>query len=667
MKNKFGLKIKLLTLSVVFSTLIVLVGSSNFFSNQKVHGKYDRIVSQDIPKLGLVSEMYSTYRQVRISLGTMGLAGISKSDADKALAEAFETVKKYDEISASLVQLGIEGKEKELYLNTQNAWEDFKKVGDRISEHYKKGTPEDQKSMIEIFLKDCPEKAKVFGEAIYALNSHYGKAIEAETREAELQAGSNVVFSWALIIFSLVVAQGLGFWLSSSTVTELNSIVTDLSGNANEVSATVSNLRSSSEALSASANEQSGAIQKTAASVEEIRSMVQRNSESSTESAKVSAHSREEANHGQEAVNDMIQAMKDINQSNYRIQEEVESGNRRISEIVQIIQEIENKTKVINEIVFQTKLLSFNASVESARAGEHGKGFAVVADEVGNLANMSGKAAQEISTILAKSVQKVNEIVNETSDRVGKMMNESKDKVEHGSHIAETCGAVLSKIVTNADELSRMVDSISTASKEQSLGVNEIANAIQQLDSATRVNSDETSHTASSALGLSEQVQSLNQSNHRLQILIRGGKAEKRPVVNAFVWRDVYITGVDRMDDEHKTLISKINALVHGVNVGVKKSELKRLFLDLGSYTQKHFTDEEEYMASIDFPELESHALIHKKLLTQVGEYAKKLNSGQLDPVTLVAFLNDWLIKHILGSDMKYARHSQGHVQKPAA
>jgi methyl-accepting chemotaxis protein len=78
-----------------------------------------------------------------------------------------------------------------------------------------------------------------------------------------------------------------------------------------------------------------------------------------------------------------------MNQINY--------SNEQMSEIVKVIQEIETKTKVINDIVFQTKLLSFNASVEAARAGEQGKGFAVVAEEVGNLAQMSGNAAKEIS------------------------------------------------------------------------------------------------------------------------------------------------------------------------------------------------------------------------------------------------------------------------------
>jgi hypothetical protein len=93
-------------------------------------------------------------------------------------------------------------------------------------------------------------------------------------------------------------------------------------------------------------------------------------------------------------------AIMEIQETNKKLVDDVLEGNRKISEIVELVKEIGNKTKVINDIVFQTKLLSFNASVEAARAGEHGKGFAVVAEEVGNLASMSGQASKEISALL---------------------------------------------------------------------------------------------------------------------------------------------------------------------------------------------------------------------------------------------------------------------------
>ena len=98
--------------------------------------------------------------------------------------------------------------------------------------------------------------------------------------------------------------------------------------------------------------------------------------------------------------------------------EEIKKSNEKIQEVVEIIQEIEEKTKAIDEIVFQTKLLSFNASVEAERAGEHGRGFSVVAQEVGNLAQLSGKSASGINEILGESIKRVKSISHDNSVKV---------------------------------------------------------------------------------------------------------------------------------------------------------------------------------------------------------------------------------------------------------
>lgn len=663
MGNKLGLKQKLLLLSFSLSLLTVIVGGIGVITSQKVHFQYDSIVGDETPKLGLVTDMYLAFRDMRISLRTIGLTDIDKIESDKALSSALESSQRFEEFHAAYVKLGLRNEEKKLHGDLQKAWEDFKELGLRVDKYYKSGLPEDKKKMISIFLKECPEKAKVFGETIRVLNDFYRDEIKSRHQTASAQATFSNQLTVGFTVFALIFGLILGFTLSSKTANELREISVDLIGNANEVSGTASDLTSSSESLSAAADEQAGAIQKTAASIEQIRSMVQRNSETSIESATLSSQSKDEAIQGQASVNEMIQAMKDIDESNRLIKDEVDGGNQRIGEIVKIIQEIETKTKVINEIVFQTKLLSFNASVEAARAGENGKGFAVVADEVGNLANMSGKAAQEITHILSQSIGKVNDIVKDTSLRVGGMMDQSKNKVEHGSRVAEACGHVLNRIVHNADELSRAVESISTASKEQAMGVTEIANAIQQLDAVTQTNLQEIKHTTSSASSLGDQVKSLNNSGFRLQLLLNGGKATGT-LVNSFIWKAQYVLGVDEMDDEHKVLIEKINALVNGINQNAGRRSIQNLFADLANYTKKHFSDEERYMESIDYPDLKGHQQVHRNLLNKVGEFEKAVAEGSFDSTVLIGFLNDWLVKHIMGVDMKYARYSDNRMIK---
>lgn len=126
----------------------------------------------------------------------------------------------------------------------------------------------------------------------------------------------------------------------------------------------------------------------------------------------------------------MLNSIDEISQSNDSIADQTRQNNEKINEIVKLISDIGNKTKVINEIVFQTKLLSFNASVEAVRVGEYGKGFAVVAEEVGNLANkMSGNAAKEISSLLDESQRKTAQIVKETESKVDELIKKFMKKL----------------------------------------------------------------------------------------------------------------------------------------------------------------------------------------------------------------------------------------------
>ncbi len=122
----------------------------------------------------------------------------------------------------------------------------------------------------------------------------------------------------------------------------------------------------------------------------------------------------------------------------------MKTSNAEVKELVGIINGISERTKVIDEIVFQTKLLSFNASVEAERAGEHGRGFAVVAQEVGNLAQMSGKAAQEISSILKQSIEKSVSVTSNNEKNVAK-----------GAELLEHLRKIVKQIAETASQVRR--------------------------------------------------------------------------------------------------------------------------------------------------------------------------------------------------------------------
>jgi hemerythrin-like metal-binding protein len=125
--------------------------------------------------------------------------------------------------------------------------------------------------------------------------------------------------------------------------------------------------------------------------------------------------------------------------------------------------------------------------------------------------------------------------------------------------------------------------------------------------------------------------------------------------VSRFEWRDEYLLGVDAMDDEHKILVNRINDLAGVLSDGTvaKKSEA---YQAMAQYTIDHFGREENFLASISYPELEPHKKLHRDLLNKVAEFGEQVKAGSENPVELMNFLNDWLLKHILGVDMRYAR-----------
>ncbi|WP_044557317.1 methyl-accepting chemotaxis protein [Halobacteriovorax marinus] len=344
---------------------------------------------------------------------------------------------------------------------------------------------------------------------------------EALTSVAEFKKLIGVL-SIVFCVAIFIVAAGIGNMISKPIL----AISDRLFRNAEDVSNASKEIASSSSRLSSATTEQAAGLQETVSSVDEISAMIDRNTDASNESKKASEESRQVAVEGKQTISEMIEAINDINESNSQITGEMSESNKRISDIVVLIKEIGEKTNVINDIVFQTKLLSFNASVEAARAGEHGKGFAVVAEEVGNLANMSGKAAEEISEMLEGSVKTVEEIISSTSQKVDGLITKGRTTVERGASLANKCGDALDRIVDNVSRVNAQVTEIANASVEQSQGVQEINVAMKQLDEVTHLNNQISNEANTQADALEGQSRILFEEVVKLMSVVNGNKKQ---------------------------------------------------------------------------------------------------------------------------------------------
>ncbi|MFN8791898.1 MAG: methyl-accepting chemotaxis protein [Bdellovibrionales bacterium] len=332
---------------------------------------------------------------------------------------------------------------------------------------------------------------------------------------------AKVRFAIAISIATFL-ALTLSIWFSVVLSKSLNVMTSVLNSNSVEVNDASAKIAEQSVQLSESATEQAAALQQTMSAVDEISAMVEKNAESANRSKEVSAQSKDAAERGKNIVDQMREAIGEIDSTNSDISNQMEHSNQELGEITRLISDIGQKTKVINEIVFQTKLLSFNASVEAARAGEYGKGFSVVAEEVGNLAQMSGNAAKEITSLLEESIKKVESIVAESRTRVERMIRTSREKVEMGTKTVHECHEALEEIIANVVSVDSLVSEIAVASSEQAAGIKEISKAVGQMEQVTQQNSAAAQSSSSSAEQLRAQAEALNGIVQDLMVEVNG-------------------------------------------------------------------------------------------------------------------------------------------------
>jgi len=252
----------------------------------------------------------------------------------------------------------------------------------------------------------------------------------------------------------------------NSTLDAIQTALTDVRSVADEVAGASAQLSAAAVEISSGAQEQAASLEETAASLEEITSTVKQNADNALQANQLAGASRLVAEKGCQAVENTIKAMA-----------EIASSSKQIADII----------ATIDEIAFQTNLLALNAAVEAARAGEQGRGFAVVAAEVRNLAQRSASAAKEIKGLIQDSVV----------------------KVDNGSRQVIESGRMLEQIVTSVKQVTDVVAEIASASREQTIGISQVNQAVTQMDSVTQANAAQTEELSATAESLSSRAEQL--------------------------------------------------------------------------------------------------------------------------------------------------------------
>ena len=376
------------------------------------------------------------------------------------------------------------------------------------------------------------ERSDALGKAMDTVSAEVSAATNTAAQEyvrIQKQMGSMTVLL-ATLVGLLVSGVMFALHLRLRPIYQINQ---RLELEANEIRNFSQTLDLNSETLAETSSRQASAAQETAASLEEINSMISKTADNAIRMRKNAESGNESVLSGKTAVQEMLTGVEEIRVSNQAVEKDVESGNQRVAEIVQVISEIGNKTKVINDIVFQTKLLSFNASVEAARAGEHGKGFAVVAEEVGNLAEMSGKAAREISEMLTTGVERVQSLLKENRDRLSKSMMAASQRTEIGAQTAGECGNSFESIVGNVNEFKSAAQEISEAIDEQRKGLDEINKALNEFERSTQANAQSANEASMNSKGLLSRANQLRDLMLELKSIVNGEESTQSNQVDS--------------------------------------------------------------------------------------------------------------------------------------
>lgn len=219
--------------------------------------------------------------------------------------------------------------------------------------------------------------------------------------------------------------------------------------------------------LSSRTEEQAASLQETAASMEQLTGTVRQNAENARQANGLAQSSATIAVRGGDVVAEVVATMGEIN-----------AGSAKIADII----------GVIDGIAFQTNILALNAAVEAARAGEHGRGFAVVATEVRTLAQRSAAAARDIKTLIETSV----------------------NKVETGTKLVDQAGSTMGEIVISIKRVTDIMGEIAAASDEQSKGIDQVGQAVTQMDEVTQQNAALVEQAAAAAQSLDDQAKKLH-------------------------------------------------------------------------------------------------------------------------------------------------------------
>ncbi|BCO07785.1 hypothetical protein GF1_01610 [Desulfolithobacter dissulfuricans] len=459
----------------------------------------------------------------------------------------------------------------------------------------------------------------------------------------------------------------------SSLLAALHDMVVSLQQLIGKVTAESSRLSSTSRDLEKAAEEMSGdALQ----SAERATAVAAATEEMSVNMNTVSMASEQAANNVNivaTAVEEMSSAVREIagntDKASRITQEAVryaESSSEKVNTLGEAAREISKVTEVITEISEQTNLLALNATIEAARAGEAGKGFAVVANEIKELAKQTAEATGEIKNRINSIQQSTDDTVGEIQ-QISQVINDVNDIVSSIATAVEEQTSVTSDISANVTEAAQGISEVNENVAQSSAVAGEIARDISEVSELADNSRKCSIQVEISAQLLTAIVDEVRKETGRFKIareildasLQESGLDSGKDTI--FAWSSALSVGIETIDNQHKKLVDLINRLYRAVINGENRTVSGEILDELVNYTATHFQTEERLFDQYGYSETKQHKNVHEKLVKQVVEFQQQFHAGAELDMSLLEFLKDWLVNHIMKTDKRYSSFLRQH------
>lgn len=485
------------------TTLTTLNNYSGFFLCQKIVSKYDRDGYQKDATMGvLIANMkwslISSLSKFEKGLGQTGQIFISDQNMLISPPRSLKEVNSLNELL-----------QKELKFNHEHSGSSFGEAagfdGDAVIFISQSVHPSDQNRWT---ITGQISKSEAF-KSIYDL----------------------MKWSVAILCIGLILSSAIGYFIVSSIASQFKTASENVMSSSGQVQSAVSQIYEISNKVSTSTQQQASAMDETASAMEEISSMVDKTLDLSKSTASNSLVCSQKATDGSTRMEQLVDAVTSLGETtNHSLQEIKSTTGETLKEVLTAINTIESKTKIINEIAFQTKLLSFNASVEAARAGEHGKGFSVVAQEVGQLASSVDKSAKEIEEFLTSTSQKINQAINRTQNQIDQSISVSFSKVEYSKESALKGLEFFKELNELIHTIQSESSNVSTAADEQAKGISEINKAISEITQSNSTNASQVANLQNLSDALNESSNKLSKASDSMYVILNGDSPAESPV-----------------------------------------------------------------------------------------------------------------------------------------